>query len=170
MTRYIRKSQAVLVFLAGIGGLGPACSPRQSYKSVDCVTSIAFSCDGKLLAAGGLDRGTGVAWVWDVESGEQLHRLGASADRVSSVAFTGRTGLLATGSTEWITGGAGNPLRGIEVKLCDLANERVVRVIKGPQYIVRCMATSDDGRFVAVGGNNSFVGLWDATTGADLGA
>jgi WD40 repeat protein len=108
-----------------------------------------------------------VAWVWDVESGEQLHRLEASPDRVDSVAFVGRTELLATGRTEWVRGGPGNPLRGIEVKLWDTTDERPVRNIKGPGYYPRCMAVSPDGRLIVVGGNASFVGLCETDTGAE---
>lgn len=107
-----------------------------------------------------------MAWVWDVESGEQLHRLEASPDRVDSVAFVGRNELLATGRTEWVRGGPGNPLRGIEVKLWDTTDERPVRNIKGPGYYLRCMAVSPDGRLIAVGGNASFVGLCETDTGA----
>src|SRR5689334_18886605 len=68
--------------LARLGSLG--------MRHRDCVTAVALSPDGKLLASAGDDK---TLRLWDVETGLELRRLPELLDRVTCLRFSpdGRT-------------------------------------------------------------------------------
>lgn len=61
------------------------------------VTSVAFSPDGKYLAAGSLDT---VVRIWDAETGQLLDKLKGHEDSVYSVAFSPDSKFLVSGSLD----------------------------------------------------------------------
>lgn len=121
----------------------------------DPVLCLAFSADGKQVAAGAMNGGVR---VWDVATGAQVSTAGHPR-RVCAVAFAPNTGWLATGSHE------GN------IKLWDLrlnGPQRLQATIDvGPE--VWSLAYSPDGRVLAAGCQDGVVRFWDARTRQPLG-
>ncbi len=126
------------------------------------VPSVAFSPDGRLLAAG--SKG-GAAVVWDVAAGRLRHACRANAptpppfemiDTVEAVAFRPDGRLLASGD-----------FRG-EVRLWDVETgaevARARRSPKGAPGQVWCLQFSPSGRYLAAGGGLGVV-VWELGAG-----
>jgi WD40 repeat protein/serine/threonine protein kinase len=114
------------------------------------VNAIAFSADGKKLAAGGYDRRLR---LWTVQDGELLATYQGHSDWITSVAFC------PDGSTAASTS-------------CD-GTTKLWRVDEGlPRNCLRshlrrldCVAFSPDGKLAASAGEDGAVKLWQGTTG-----
>ena len=63
----------------------------------DCVSSVTFSPDGKLLASGSLDS---TVKLWNAEDGSLVRTLEGHTARVASVTFSPDGKLLACGSAD----------------------------------------------------------------------
>jgi serine/threonine protein kinase/WD40 repeat protein len=153
--------------------------------------AVAFDPSGRRLAVGGQN---GAVAVYDVESGETLHRWGPTNGWISGVAF-------CRGGRELLTAEVGGSLR-----VCDVANGRTLRRASLPRGLlrfamdpeerhvaaadlfgtVRVLALSDlqvvigiepsqdpgqvglgyssDGRWLAIGGADRRVTVYDART------
>jgi WD40 repeat protein len=119
------------------------------------VSALAFSADGRLLAAG-LDEGA-VA-IWDVVSGEQRRGPVGHDGRVMSVAFSPDGRMLATGSLDRTA------------RLWDVSTGKQLRSLGTHEDSIRSVAFSPDGRLVAgAGGDWEGVWLWEAATGREVG-
>jgi hypothetical protein len=124
---------------------------------------VAFSADGKTLAAAGGPAGDGPGvTLYDVPSGKQLGALPGATDRVQFLAFApdGRT--LATGSAGPTDSGAG--VRCV-VKLWEIspgssAPLRLRAQLEGPEGDVRAIAFLPDGTLAAAGRDGA-VRRWD---------
>jgi WD40 repeat protein len=117
---------------------------------------LAFSADGRILAASGLSQrpfGFGVR-RWDVGSGEELPFLMSDAGNVNTLAF----------SPDGCTLAAVN--RGYTVHLWDLATGRE-RLVLAPGAEVRSMAFSPSGHILVTGGSCSVI-LWAVASGEIL--
>ena len=158
------------------------------------IRAVAFSPDGKTVAAGGFGQDVK---VWDAETGEVLADLVASCDFVSTLAFSGDGASLAAGGqyqsiTVWDTGTWGERARltgrtafglaytpdgkalaaGLSdgtVALWDLAEWRVRLVLQGHTGRVTSLAISPDGQRLAAGGADGTVRFWDPATGRSRG-
>ncbi|MFK4548355.1 WD40 repeat protein [Streptomyces tendae] len=131
----------------------------------DLVLSLAFSPDGRTLAAGRGERtdfrssaarsGGGVVRLWDVASGRQRGELlMGDDDMVGSLAFSpdGRT--LAAGSED-------GTVRLWETASGDQRNE----LPTGTDELVASLAFSPDGRSLAARSDDSAATLWDLASG-----
>jgi WD40 repeat protein len=116
------------------------------------VTSVAFSPDGRLLAAG---TSNGEIRVWRVVDGKRLHTCEGHTNWVWSVAFSPDGRMVASGGDD------------ATVRLWDIDSGQCLKTMRGTAHVVRSVAFSPDGRTVASGGDGQRVVLWDIATGQE---
>src|SRR5262249_24347099 len=131
------------------------------------VWRVAFSPDGKLLAAGcGEPLKPGTVQLWEAATGRKGPTLRGHTREVVSLAFSpdgtrlvsagGRTFNLASGRTIG------------EVKVWDTAGGKPLLTFRSHRHGVESVAFSHDGARVASGGRDGLVYLWAPTTGEVL--
>jgi hypothetical protein len=131
--------------------------PQGEYQRIH---ALAFSPDGKLLAAGAgksgfvddpsenwFGRGGGL-YLYDVEKGEQLANLPAPRDDLIALAFSPDGALLFVGSTD------------CTVRVIDVAARQELAVLSGHVGGVNALAFSPDGNTLASAGGDGLVRLW----------
>ena len=118
-------------------------------NSRQSATSIAFSPDGKLLAAAG-NWGTTIQ-VWDTLTGKNLftHK-GHSGNYVYSVAFSLDGKRLASGGGD------------DTIRIWDTSTYKELLAIKGHTDDVRSVVFSPDGKRLASGSHDRTIKIWDA--------
>jgi WD40 repeat protein len=142
--------------VCGLGGLlaGAESKERATLKGhARGVASVAFSSDGKTLAA--VD-GEGVK-LWTVATGKLKAILKGSG---WSVAFAPDGKALALGG--------GGPLGGVrekEVKLWSVTDGKVKSILRKKERWAQGVAFSPDSKTLAIGGEDAKVHLWDVATG-----
>jgi RNA polymerase sigma factor (sigma-70 family) len=119
-------------------------------RCATCVNCIAFSPDGRSLAAGYLD---GFLEIWDVTGGKARTGFSAHPGGVFSLAIS------PDGKT-LVTAGADKT-----VKLWDLATGERRQVLTGHTGRVETVAISPDGRTLASGSWDKTIRLWETATG-----
>jgi WD40 repeat protein/tRNA A-37 threonylcarbamoyl transferase component Bud32 len=125
------------------------------------VTCVAFTADGKTLAAG---EDGGAVTLWNVTSAKQRATLkGAPGGTVSCLAFTADGKTLASGNLEdkalhWGRGSSD------EVKLWDVATLQEVATLRGHTARITCLAFTPDGNTLVSGSEGGALKLWDVTT------
>jgi WD40 repeat protein/tRNA A-37 threonylcarbamoyl transferase component Bud32 len=138
---------------------------HQTFDTLTQVSAVAFSADGKLLAAAGHN---GTVWLWDTSSWEEIdHWKGRTGTKYGSILFlaglrdeTGRPrDLLATGSTSSTSG---------RIELWDVNTRALTRHLHGHIGLVSFMALSPDGRTLATASCDQSIKLWDTGTGREL--
>ncbi len=123
---------------------------------VSPVTSVKFSPDGKVLAAGGYRQ----VRLVDPASGKVIATLGGHANYVRSLAFSPDGKLLAAAG--------GPPQIGGEIKIWDVHTRELVKTIEGHKDCIYSIAWSPDGKLIASGSYDKMVKLWDAATGHEV--
>ena len=128
------------------------------------VESVAFSPDGKTLAA---DSSDSTVWLWNLTDPAHPTRLGQpltglnAADGVSSVAFSPDGKTLAAGGYDSVGNGDGTVWRW---NLTDPAHPaRLGQPLTGPVGGVASVAFSPDGKTLAAAGDNNTVWRWNLT-------
>jgi WD40 repeat protein len=119
------------------------------------VRSVAFSPDTKRFAVG-VDR---TLYVFDVKTGERLHRLEGHTELINSVAFSPDGGILASGSQDKT------------IRLWEATFGKLLKVLTGEKGVspqdepITCVAFFLDGKKLASCGTNNYVTFWDIATG-----
>jgi WD40 repeat protein len=123
----------------------------------DEVRSIAFSPDGKMVAAaGGQPQRGGEIKIWDVQSHQLLRTLSGHKDCIYSVAWSPDGRLIASGSYDKM------------VKIWDAATGKELHNLQDHIDAVFAVAFSPDGKHLASASQDRTVKIWDVATGKRL--
>ena len=117
------------------------------------VTALGFSPDGKTLVSGGYKE----ILLWDGASGKLVRKLGGLAGQVRAVAFGKDSRTLAVA--------AGVAGRSGAVALLDLETGAMTPIQQATDEIL-AVALSADGKWLATGGTDSTVRVWNLETKA----
>jgi WD40 repeat protein len=136
---------------------------HRTFATPTQVSAVAFSADGKLMAAAGHN---GTVWLWDTSTWDEIaYWQGPAGTEYGSILFlsggqvgeAGRLGdLLATGS------------RAGRIDLWDVRTSARARQLYGHIGGVTFMALSPDGRTLATASSDRSIKLWDTGTGREL--
>jgi WD40 repeat protein len=126
---------------------------RTEYKGMKgWIRSVAFSPDGKLLAAAGeLGKEITEVVLWDVAKGERRATLTGHRGSVRQVAFSHDGKLLAS---------AGGDEKEPELKLWDVKTWQEIRSLKGHKDSLTSVAFSPDDSMLASSSRDGTVRLW----------
>jgi WD40 repeat protein/mono/diheme cytochrome c family protein len=121
------------------------------------VRGLAFSPDGKLLAAAGGNPGQfGEIKLWNVADKKELFAIRGHRDNIFAVAFSPDGKLLASCSYDRM------------VKLWDTATGKEVRTLKDHTDAVFAVAFSPDGKLLASASADRTIKIWNPATGERL--
>ncbi|HEV8061631.1 MAG TPA: protein kinase [Gemmataceae bacterium] len=136
---------------------------HRTFATPTQVSAVAFSADGKLMAAAGHN---GAIWLWDTSTWDEVARWqGPAATKYGSILFfsgarlgeAGQRGdILATGSTSG------------RIDLWDVSTRTLTRQLHGHVSFVSFMALTPDGRTLATASCDCSIKLWDTGTGREL--
>src|SRR6267154_222129 len=137
--------------LAGRGEVGPRLSLQVGYAGA--VKAVAFSLDGKMVAAGCLGN---IVKLWDVRTGLIVRTFATHGSMgVATIAFSLDGKMLATGGP------------GQDVELWSPQTGELLQTLPEEQHEVWSLAFSPDGRTLATAGGLLWgeIRLWDLESG-----
>ncbi len=123
----------------------------------DMVRAVAFSPDGKLIAAaGGLPARKGEVKIWNAETRELVSTIAGHSDCIYAAAFSPDGKQLATSSYDKL------------IKLWDVSTGKEIRTLKDHIDAVFALAWSPDGKRLISGSQDRSVKIWDVAAGTRL--
>ncbi len=141
------------VVLADAAGKTVATLPGHA----EAVRALAFSPDGKwLAAAGGLPGRSGEVKIWDVEKRTEARTIDGHSDCIYAVAFAPDGKTLATSSYDKL------------IKLWDSTTGKEIRTLKDHIDAVYALAFTPDGKRLLSAAADRTVKVWDTATGERL--
>jgi WD40 repeat protein/serine/threonine protein kinase/DNA-directed RNA polymerase subunit RPC12/RpoP len=122
-------------------------------ETTDWVLSVTFSPNRRYVLTAGAD---GTLHLWDIASGQEMHRFNEHTDLVTSVAFSSDGNSVLSGSYD------------STLILWNVANRRGIRHFKGHSDKVWSVAISPDGRFALSASEDRTVRIWNIATGCEI--
>ncbi|MER7080886.1 WD40 repeat domain-containing protein, partial [Saccharopolyspora kobensis] len=115
--------------------------------------ALAYSTDGRLLAAAGEQGGTS---LWETGSGRERHILRGHAGEVNAVAFSPGNSVLATAGQDRTA------------RIWDVGSGRQRALLRGHESTVNNVEFSGDGTVVVTSSGDGTARIWDSRTGRQL--
>jgi WD40 repeat protein len=123
----------------------------------DVVRAVAFTKDGKrIAAAGGVPGVGGEVIIWDTAARSRVASITGHSDAIYAVAFSPDGNTLATSSYDKL------------IKLWDAATGKEIRTLKDHIDAVYALAFTPDGKRLVSGAADRTVKIWDTATGERL--
>jgi RNA polymerase sigma factor (sigma-70 family) len=119
------------------------------------VQSIAYSPDGKFLAAG-IGNGVGGVVIWELATGKEARRFSEIQRAVTSVVFSSDGKVLAAADVTGL------------IRLWDASSGAALRQLKGHKEWVESITFSPDGKTLASASRDKTIRLWDPNSGREL--
>ena len=141
--------------LASLGSSDDGPAPAVYTRRVP-ITALAYSPDGKRLAASGHHEVT----LWDAQDGKLLGRIGHLPERICSIAWSSDAKHLAVaGGTPGLSG---------EIVLCDADSSHAGKALARIADLMLVVRFSPDGKKLAAGGADNTVKIYEAESGKQL--
>ena len=126
---------------------------RERFEHSNWFFDVAVSRNDKRMASAHYD---GIAKVWDIESGAELHTLRGHFHSIIAIDFSPNGDRIVTAS------------RDETARIWDANTGKELLTLRGHTRELMRVAFSPDGRQVATGGWDSLTKIWDASTGQEL--
>jgi RNA polymerase sigma factor (sigma-70 family) len=126
---------------------------RRTFTYDAAVCACVFSPDGKLMAAGGYEKGVSFARLWEVGTGKELRRFAAGDDAIRALAYSPDGATLACGG------------EGARLRLWEAATGRELKIFPRIGRRIQSVAFAPDGKTVAVASDNVY--LYDPGSGKE---
>jgi len=146
--RVIRSGNGSTITLWDVDASGEPKARHRIKAIVEIVWALAFSPDGRVLAAG---TGNKEVQLWNLSTAKELPPLRGHRATVHGVAFSPDGKILASGSLDKT------------IKLWDVASGKALATFRGHTKAVKCLALSPDGRTIASGSWDNTARIWDAS-------
>ncbi|MGA7919560.1 MAG: hypothetical protein WCA38_07790, partial [Candidatus Acidiferrales bacterium] len=128
-------------------------TPIGHFAGQNCV---AYSPNGKRIAAGGTQQSSNVLIVWDTDNMKELLALRGHDGQVNAVAFSPNGDLVATASAD------------ATVRVWEANSGRGLMVLRGHTNAVSSLVFTPDGQYLVTASHDKTVRAWDVRAGSEL--